>query len=256
MERKTAGISGGGRIAYMTENIIEVRDLGFDYGEGWVFHKLDLDIPRGDFVAVIGANGAGKSTLMKMLAHAMPPTRGSIAYYGQPIEKFTQWEKVGYVPQNPAKMQRGFPISVEEVVALGFLKPGSFTLRFSSAQKKALEQTLADFRLTDLRHRKIGELSGGQQQRVFLARAMVKKPEILLLDEPATGIDTGSKVALYEMLKEINAKQGVTIIMISHDLELAAEAAKSALCINHGICFRGDVHEALQHHHKHGYFYR
>ena len=240
----------------MAENIIEARDLGFDYGEGWVFHKLNLDIPRGDFVAVIGANGAGKSTLMKMLAHAMPPTLGEIFYYGQPIEKFTAWHKVGYVPQNPAKMQRGFPISVEEVVSLGLLEPGRFTLRFNRHQQEAVEKVLADFRLNDLRHRKIGELSGGQQQRVFLARAMVKQPEILLLDEPATGIDTGSKVALYAMLKEINQNQGVTIVMISHDLELAAEAAKSALCINHGLCFRGDVHAALQHHHKHGYFYR
>lgn len=238
------------------ENIISVRDLGFDYGSGWVFHKLDLDVPRGDFVAVIGANGAGKSTLMKMLAHAMPPTIGSISYYGIPIEKFTEWEKVGYVPQNPAKMQRDFPISVREVIALGLVEKKKLWQRFGAAEDEKIDKVLATFQLTDLQQRKIGELSGGQQQRVFLARAMVKNPEVLLLDEPATGIDAASKVALYDMLGEINANQGVTIVMISHDLELAAQTAKSALCISHGICFRGDVHEALQHHHKHGYFYR
>lgn len=240
----------------MDKNIIMVRDLGFDYGDGWVFHKLDLDIAKGDFVAVIGANGAGKSTLMKMLAHALPPTVGEIYYYGQPIAEFKQWQKIGYVAQNPMKMQRGFPISVEEVVALGLLQPGKLWHRFNQQEKQALEKALEDFQLTSLRHRKIGELSGGQQQRVFLARAMVHRPEILLLDEPATGIDMASKVALYAMLKRINEEQNVTIVMISHDLELAAEAAKSAICINHGICFRGDVHAALQHHHKHGYFYR
>lgn len=238
------------------ENIISVRDLGFDYGSGWVFHKLDLDVPRGDFVAVIGANGAGKSTLMKMLAHAMPPTIGSISYYGIPIEKFTEWEKVGYVPQNPAKMQRDFPISVREVIALGLVEKKKLWQRFGATEDKKIDKALEAFQLTDLQQRKIGELSGGQQQRVFLARAMVKNPEVLLLDEPATGIDAASKVALYDMLGEINANQGVTIVMISHDLELAAQTAKSALCISHGICFRGDVHEALQHHHKHGYFYR
>lgn len=238
------------------ENIISVRDLGFDYGSGWVFHKLDLDVPRGDFVAVIGANGAGKSTLMKMLAHAMPPTIGSISYYGIPIEKFTEWEKVGYVPQNPAKMQRDFPISVREVIALGLVEKKKLWQRFGAAEDEKIDKALATFQLTDLQQRKIGELSGGQQQRVFLARAMVKNPEVLLLDEPATGIDAASKVALYDMLGEINANQGVTIVMISHDLELAAQTAKSALCISHGICFRGDVHEALLHHHKHGYFYR
>ena len=99
-------------------------------------------------------------------------------------------------------------------------------------------------------------LSGGEKQRVSLARAFAYQGDLLLLDEPATGIDAASKVALYDMLGEINANQGVTIVMISHDLELAAQTAKSALCISHGICFRGDVHEALQHHHKHGYFYR
>lgn len=238
------------------ENIIKVENLGFDYGEGWVFHKLDLAIPKGDFVAVIGANGAGKSTLMKMLANVIPPTVGEIYYYGQPIEKFTEWQKIGYVAQNPARMQRSFPISVEEVVSLGLLD-GSIGLPFFSSEQKArVKELLSQFQLESLRHRKIGELSGGQQQRVFLARAMVKRPEILLLDEPATGIDTGSKEALYAMLKRINSEQDVTIIMISHDLELAAEAAKSALCINHGVCFRGEVHAALKHHHAHGYFYR
>ena len=240
----------------MENNIIMVRDLGFDYGDGWVFHKLNLDIAEGDFVAVIGANGAGKSTLLKMLAHAMPPTVGEIYYYGKPLEQFREWQKIGYVAQNPMKMQREFPISVEEVVALGLLQPGKLWHRYGHSEKRAVEKALLDFQLTSLRQRKIGELSGGQQQRVFLARAMVHSPKILLLDEPATGIDTSSKVALYAMLKQINREQNVTIIMISHDLELAADAAKSALCIDDGICFRGDVHEALQHHHKHGYFYR
>lgn len=238
----------------MTENILTVRDLGFDYGQGWVFHKVNLEVPKGDFVAVIGANGAGKSTLMKMLAGVMPPTAGSISYYGQDLAVFKDWDKIGYVPQNPAKMQQNFPMSVEEVIRLGLLGPGHiFGLGKGQQQVEAM---LERFKLQELRHRRIGDLSGGQQQRVFLARAMVKEPEILLLDEPATGIDTGAKEALYRQLRQLNQEQGVTIIMISHDLELAAEAAKSAICISHGICFRGEVHAALQHHHRHGYFYK
>lgn len=238
------------------DNIIVVKNLGFDYGEGWVFNDVSFEIPQGDFVAVIGANGAGKSTLLKMLAHAMPPTIGEIYYYGQPIEQFSDWQHIGYVPQNPAKMQRDFPISVEEVVGLGLLGSNKILHRFNQKDKLAIECMLERFELTALRKRKIGELSGGQQQRVFLARAMVHNPQILLLDEPATGIDTSYKKTLYTMLREINRQQNVTIIMISHDLEMAVEAAKSAVCLDHGICFRGDVHEALVHHHKHGYFYR
>ncbi len=238
------------------KKIIEIKDLGFDYGEGWVFHKLNIDIAEGDFVAVIGANGAGKSTLLKMLANVITPTIGNISYYGTPIEDFQDWRKIGYVPQNPGKQQRNFPISVREVVSLGLLNGKSLPLRFTAGEKTAFAEILEHFNLTDLRYRKIGDLSGGQQQRVFLARAMVKQPKILLLDEPATGIDTAAKAELYAMLKRINREQGVTIVMVSHDLELAADAAQNALCLDHGICFWGEVHAALKHHHKHGYFYR
>lgn len=238
--------------------IIEARDLGFDYGAGWVFHKLNLEITEGDFVAVIGANGAGKSTLIKMLAHVIPPSAGSISYYGNPIDTFEEWDRVGYVPQNPAKQQQDFPISVEEVVKLGLLKPNKLWQRFGASEKAKLEKVLDTFDLQELRYRRIGELSGGQQQRAFLARAMVKEPKILFLDEPATGIDSAARIALYDMLHRINREQETTIIMVSHDLDLAALAAKSAICINHGICFRGDIHEALKHHHtgQQGFIYK
>lgn len=238
------------------EKIIKIENLGFDYGEGWVFHKLNLEVEQGDFIAVIGANGAGKSTLLKMLANVIPPTAGNISYYGTPISTFRDWEKIGYVPQNPARQQRDFPISVREVISLGLINRHNLLGKISQQSRSKLEQLLEDFSLTELQHRKIGELSGGQQQRVFLARAMVKKPEILLLDEPATGIDTQAKASLYGMLKKINREDGVTIVMVSHDLELAAETAHNALCLDHGICFWGEVHAALKHHHKHGYFYR
>ena len=136
------------------------------------------------------------------------------------------------------------------------MKANSLIHRDTAEDKKAIDEIIERFNLNELRHRKIGDLSGGQQQRVFLARAMVKQPKILLLDEPATGIDTAAKADLYAMLKKINREQGVTIIMVSHDLELAADAAQNALCLDHGICFWGEVHAALKHHHKHGYFYR
>lgn len=238
--------------------IIEVHDLGFDYGAGWIFHKLNLEIPEGDFAAIIGANGAGKSTLIKMLAHVVPPTTGTISYYGKPIEQFEQWDWVGYVPQNPAKQQQGFPINVEEVVKLGLLKPNKLWQHFGEAEKQKLEAALETFDLLELRNRRIGDLSGGQQQRVFLARAMVKEPKILLLDEPATGIDPAAKIALYDMLRCINLERNVTIVMVSHDLDLASLTAKSAICINHGVCFRGDIHDALKHHHsvQHGFIYK
>lgn len=236
--------------------IIKLKDLSFDYGDGWVFHKLNIEIDEGDFVAVIGANGAGKSTLMKMLAHLVAPTMGTIEYYGQDIKDFNQWNLIGYVPQNPGKSGLDFPVSVEEVVTMGLLQPQSILHRTTEEDRQRIDKVLDFFELTDLRKRRMGELSGGQQQRVFLARAMVKNPKILLLDEPSTAMDSKTKTALYDYLQRLNKEKGVTVVMVSHDLELASHSAKSALCLDHGVCFWGDVQGALQHHHHHGYFYR
>ena len=135
--------------------IIELKNLGFDYGEGWIFHKLNIEIEEGDFVAVIGANGAGKSTLLKMLAHIVPPTSGTIEYYGEDISTFNQWDKIGYVPQNPAKQQQNFPISVEEVVKLGLLKPNKLWQHFGPSEQEALEKSLAIFSLNVLTKTKL-----------------------------------------------------------------------------------------------------
>ena len=216
----------------------------------------EAKIEQGDFVAVIGPNGAGKSTLLRLLAGILKPAQGRIAIFGQDRENFTAWDKIGYVPQNPARQHRAFPISVREVVSLGRLSGGSMFQHYTHEDKAAVDDIIERFSLKELAHRKIGELSGGQQQRVYLARAMVRSPQLLLLDEPATGVDPDAKEELYTMLGEINRGQGVTIVMVSHDLELAVKVCKNALCLDHNICFWGDVHQALVHRHKHGYFYR
>lgn len=236
--------------------IITIEHLGYDFGEGPVLADLNLNIEAGDFVAVIGANGAGKSTLLRLLAHILRPTTGYITLFGQPLNEFKNWQKVGYVPQNPGRQQRSFPISVREVVALGRLDGRSLMQRFTAADANAVDTIIEQFSLQELAKRKIGDLSGGQQQRVFLARAMVNNPDLLLLDEPATGVDPDAKVELYQMLGNLNAREGKTIVMVSHDLELASQYAKKALCLDRSVCFWGGVQEALTHRHKHGYFYR
>ena len=107
------------------KTVIEIEKLGYSYGEGWILNDLSLKIEQGDFVAVIGPNGAGKSTLLRLLAGILKPAQGRIAIFGQDRENFTAWDKIGYVPQNPARQHRAFPISVREVVSLGRLSGGS-----------------------------------------------------------------------------------------------------------------------------------
>ena len=216
------------------KTVIEIEKLGYSYGEGWILNDLSLKIEQGDFVAVIGPNGAGKSTLLRLLAGILKPAQGRIAIFGQDRENFTAWDKIGYVPQNPARQHRAFPISVREVVSLGRLSGGSMFQHYTHEDKAAVDDIIERFSL----------------------KAMVRSPQLLLLDEPATGVDPDAKEELYTMLGEINRGQGVTIVMVSHDLELAVKVCKNALCLDHNICFWGDVHQALVHRHKHGYFYR
>lgn len=236
--------------------VINLQKVGFTYGEQWLFKDVSVQISRGDFVAIIGPNGAGKSTLLRLIANIYTPTAGQISLYGQPMGEFKNWHKIGYVPQNPARQQKSFPITVREVVSLGCLQTNSLWARPSRADKLAVEAVLEEFGLQNFANRKIGELSGGQQQKVFLAKALVKKPELLLLDEPATGIDSQTKVELYERLAVLN-KAGCTIVMISHDLELTARVATSALCVDRGLCFYGRAAAVLKHHtKKHAYYYQ
>lgn len=236
--------------------VINLQKVGFTYGEQWLFKDVSVQISSGDFVAIIGPNGAGKSTLLRLIANIYTPTAGKISLYGQPMGEFKNWHKIGYVPQNPARQQKSFPITVREVVSLGCLQTNSLWARPSRADKLAVEAVLEEFGLQSFANRKIGELSGGQQQKVFLAKALVKKPELLLLDEPATGIDSQTKVELYERLAVLN-KAGCTIVMISHDLELTARVATSALCVDRGVCFYGRAAAVLKHHtKKHAYYYQ
>lgn len=230
------------------EEIVRLKKIGFSYGEEWLFRHVDLVIKAEDFVAIIGPNGAGKSTLLRLISNVYPATEGNVELFGEDIAKFKQWGRIGYVPQNPARDQRSFPVSVEEVVSMGLLAKNSLFSRLTMADKNMIGETLAKFKVEHLRHRPIRELSGGEQQKVFLARAMVNNPELLLLDEPATGIDSKSRVELYDFLFKINEIERTTIIIVSHDLDLVSQVTKNALCINRGVCYFGEAKSVLNHH--------
>ena len=224
--------------------------------------EITIDIKNGETFGLVGESGCGKSTFLKSLNRMNDLVEecrieGEITLDGVDIYKDMDVnilrKKVGMVFQKP----NPFPMSIYDNIAYG---PRIHGIKSKVQLDEIVERSLRQAAIWDeskdrLKKSALG-MSGGQQQRVFLARAMVKQPKILLLDEPATGIDTAAKADLYAMLKKINREQGVTIIMVSHDLELAADAAQNALCLDHGICFWGEVHAALKHHHKHGYFYR
>ena len=217
------------------ENIIKINKLGYNYGEGWILHDLSVEIAQGDFVAVIGPNGAGKSTLLRLLAGILQPTSGEIELYGTPLPQFKAWEKIGYVPQNPAKQHRDFPISVKEVIGLGLLCGSSMFQKISRAGKARVETMLERFYLQELAHRKIGELSGGQQQRVFLARAMVRQPELLLLDEPLSNLDAKLRESMRFEILAIQKELGITVVYVTHDQGEAMAMSDRVVVMSAGV---------------------
>ena len=228
--------------------ILEALDVSYRYDDRVLFKNMSFRLKQGESVAIIGPNGAGKSTFLRILAGVITPSTGEVKMFGQPLKQFHDWQKVGYVPQNPYRQHKSFPITVREVVELGCLAGKRWWRRLTEADNQRVTQALLTVGMMDYADRRLGNLSGGQQQRVFVARALAGEPELMLLDEPATGIDIGAKQELYALLAKLNREHGISLVMVSHDVELAAEATTEMLCLdNGGLCFIGSTEEALHH---------
>ncbi|BFH13155.1 metal ABC transporter ATP-binding protein [Paenibacillus melissococcoides] len=199
--------------------VITLDHVGFDYEGQKVFENVNFTVRERDFVGVIGANGAGKTTLLRLMVGLLRPTAGEVKLFGTPIQRFKQWERVGYVPQknsfNPL-----FPATVMEVVQSGMYNRRRMFRRLSKQEISQCVDAMAAMRIENLAHKKIGQLSGGQQQRVFLARAMVNKPDLMILDEPTVGIDAGTQKEFFSLLQHLHAHHRMTFVMVSHDLDL------------------------------------
>ncbi|MDA8127063.1 MAG: metal ABC transporter ATP-binding protein [Deltaproteobacteria bacterium] len=211
----------------MTEPVIEVRDLWFSFNGQPVLSGVNLTVPRGDFLIVIGPNGGGKTTLLKLMLGLYTPRRGSVAVFGEPPRRVSQ--RIGYVPQN-VHINKDFPVSVLAVVLMGRLRASRGWSRHSREDRRAAQEAMEQMRVWDYRDRRIGELSGGQLQRVFIARALVSAPEILFLDEAMASIDAQSRGEFHEALQALN--RTVTIVAVSHDLMILSSHVKSVACVN------------------------
>ncbi|MDO3409521.1 metal ABC transporter ATP-binding protein [Saccharibacillus sp. CPCC 101409] len=198
--------------------MIELRDVSFSYKDQHVLQNLSFSFKERDFVGIVGSNGAGKTTLLKMLVGLMPPTSGEITLFGQPIKRFRDWERIGYVPQKNA-LNMLFPATVREVVTSGLFTNKSLFRRLGREAKSKLDDALQVMRIEDIADKRIGRLSGGQQQRVFLARAMINRPELLILDEPTVGIDAETQDGFFELIRHMHQHHNITFLMVSHDID-------------------------------------
>ncbi|MGD0782923.1 MAG: metal ABC transporter ATP-binding protein [Candidatus Aminicenantales bacterium] len=219
--------------------LVGVEGLTFSYGFRPVLEDISLAIRKGDFLAVLGPNGSGKTTLVKLVLGLLKPGRGRILLLGKPVAEFQDWPEIGYVPQKATHFDPLFPASAREVVAMALRSARRAPRR---GEEDAVRSALALVGMDEHRNRTIGRLSGGQQQRVFIARAIVSRPRLLFLDEPTAGVDAGTQEHFYDLLGALNTREGITIILVTHDIGIVNKHITKVACLNQRLIYHG-THE-------------
>jgi zinc transport system ATP-binding protein len=222
----------------------ELEHVCFNYGPERVLDEVSLRVDRGDVLGLIGPNGSGKTTLLRVLLGLLRPTCGHVRLFGTAVAAFRQWERVGYVPQKAA-FNSLFPAAVSEVVISGRWGRVGVGRRFTGADREAARRALDLVGLSALGGRRVAELSSGQQQRVLIARALVSGPELLLLDEPTVGVDVDAQEQFYSLLRRLNREEGVTLILVSHDIGFVTREVSRLACLNRTLVFHGSPEEAV-----------
>lgn len=216
---------------------VKVDRVSYDYGQERILDDVSFSVEEGDLLGIIGPNGAGKTTLFNCMLGLIGDYDGTIEIFGEDIRRSKKsLRQVGYVPQKKS-IEQGFPASVEDIVSLGAIQRPS---------KEKIAQAIGTVGLSEYRERRIGELSGGQQQRVFIAKALINEPRLMILDEPATGIDLETQNKFYALVKKLNKERHITIIWSSHDLEAISSLANKVACINRSMFFHGQAHEFFE----------
>ena len=218
--------------------IFECKDVTLGYENKVVAKNLNFKIDQGDYLCVVGENGTGKSTLIRTLLGLIKPLNGEVIANVQGKNH----KGVGYLPQQ-TQAQKDFPASVWEVVLSGVLNNDHRCPFYNKKDKAEAEKNMEKLNILDLKKRCYRELSGGQQQRVLLARALCATDSVLILDEPVTGLDPAASMEFYETIKDLNKKENVTIIMVSHDIKNALNYATHILHLEQENDFFGTVEE-------------
>ena len=212
--------------------VIEARDACVELGGRPVLRGVDLTVRAGEMVAVLGANGSGKSTLVRTVLGLVPLRRGSTELFGRPVKEFSEWKRVGFVPQRTTATA-GVPASVREVVASGRLARRRPLVPMRRADKDAVDRALASVDLTDRASERVSQLSGGQHQRVLIARALAGEPDLLVLDEPTAGVDLTMQDSLAALLGRLVAG-GTAVLLVAHELGPLAPLVDRTVVVRDG----------------------
>lgn len=219
--------------------LIEADHVSFSYGADAVLDQVDLGVDKGEFVALVGANGSGKSTLLRVLLGLAQPDSGAVRLFGVDPRRLTERWRIGYVPQR-AVLTTSLPATVGEVVAAGRLARTGWHRRLRKEDRDEVDHALESVALADRRRDAAGSLSGGQQQRVLIAKALVSRPELLILDEPVAGVDLDSQARFRDSLVHLVKDHGGAVLLVSHELGAVADDLHRVVLLRHGaIAFDG-----------------
>jgi zinc transport system ATP-binding protein len=231
---------GRDRVSDMTTPALEVRNLFVSRATHNVIDDASFSISEGDYVGIVGPNGGGKTTLIMAVLGMLPREGGEVRLFGKSLEHFRDWYLVAYVSQDATSFDADFPLTVRELVALGRVNNSNVGKRLKEEDWKAVDEMLGAVDMLDMAEHRIGQLSGGQKQRMFVAKALVRKPRILFLDEPVTGVDAVTQERFYRILSDLNLKKGITIVTASHDLTAVFCRMSKVICVS-GKVYTADV---------------
>lgn len=234
--------------------IVEFDKVYFGYTSEYILKNISFSVNERDFVSIIGSNGAGKSTILKLILGELNQNKGEIKIFGENIKKFNRWNNIGYLEQNAYYKILNFPSTVYETVMSNmFYDIGLFKFPNKNHRAKVIE-SLELLGMEKYSNRTISKLSGGQIQRVFLARTLVANPKILILDEPTNGVDRETVDIIYNILSDLNKNKNISIIMVTHDIDMVSKISSKIFCFEEGNLMELDKEQLkleLSHKHKH-----
>lgn len=223
----------------MSTDIISINNLSFRYQTRDVLNGISFDVRKKDYIGLVGPNGSGKTTLVKIILGLLKPVEGNISLFGKNSFSFNDHRKIGYLPQKVPSLTPRFPATVKEIVSLGILAGKKFPKYLRESDDQKIDDALDLLDIRDIKDHFISEISGGQQQRVLLARAIVNKPELLVMDEPTAALDPEMRERFFSMLDHLNKNEGMTILIVTHDIGSIGKYASKLLYLDKNIIFYG-----------------
>lgn len=229
----------------LAKKILEFKKVSYSFGDHVVLDNVSFTIREGEYWGIVGPNGAGKTTLLKILLGLDSPNSGTFSVFGKDSKAFKNKGLIGYVPQRISQSIFTFPVSVYELVSTGRLQGKLFGF-LSREDKQIIDDALGLLGLSQLRNKPLKFLSGGQRQRVFLARALVMQPRLLILDEPSVGVDVAVQETFYSALRDLHTKKNVSIILVSHDLDVVTSEVDNVICLNKKLMCSTPIKEFMK----------